>query len=216
MIITTKISALVSGRNKSHYEQLGYKLPYTKDSRGRIGIKKGTRVEVLFEHLHKFSQEKITYKCDVCGSIHEVSAQTIIGRKNSQYNKTGETLCQTCANKKMSGKNSGAYKHGSKRFSEYKNNARRRKIEFNITPDEFEFIVNQPCYYCGGYSKDRNPNSRGNGIDRKYSNIGYIYNNCVPCCATCNFIKNNMAYDDFIKHISNIYNNLLQKNEIQK
>ena len=46
MIITKKVFATVSGRSKKHYEDKGYNLPYQKDKRGRIGIPKGTQIEV--------------------------------------------------------------------------------------------------------------------------------------------------------------------------
>ena len=105
----------------------------------------------------------------------------------------------------MSGKNSGAYKHGNNRYPEYISNARKRNIKFNLTITEFESITEKECHYCGGFSIDRNPKSRGNGIDRKNSDIGYILINCVPCCATCNFVKNSMPYDEFIKYIKSLY-----------
>lgn len=197
---------MCSGRHLLYYKNKGYDLPYAKDSRGRTGVRRGSRIEVLTEDLPKFSQVKIKYQCDDCGNIKEVNAQTILGRKNSQYNKTGETICNRCANKRMSGENSGAYKHGSKRYPEYRNNARKRNINFGLTVDDFEEIVKLPCHYCGGFSIDRFENSRGNGIDRKNSDEDYSINNCVPCCRTCNFIKNSIPYVDFITYIRNVYN----------
>lgn len=210
MILTKKVHVCVSGRNGLHYSEKGYELPYSEDKRNRIGIKKGSRIWVDVYDLHKYSQEKIKYKCDVCGSIKEVVAQTIFGRKNSQYNKTGETFCSNCANKKMYGKNSGAYKHGSVRYPEYRYNARKRKIKFNLSPEQFKEIISKECHYCGGFSIDRNKKSSGNGVDRKDSAVGYVLHNCVPCCATCNFIKNNMRYKDFIDYIKKLYNNIIR------
>lgn len=207
MIITTKVKVTVSGKNKPHYENKGYKLPLTKDKRGRYGVKKGTQIYVDVFDLPPQSQTKIKYKCDECGAINEVHAYTIFSRSNSQYNKDGRTFCSNCANRRMSGKNSGAYKHGSKRYPEYRYNAKKRGINFELTVEQFKEIIKQKCHYCGGYSKDRNVKSRGNGIDRKDSNEGYIYENCVTCCATCNFVKNKMGYRDFIKYIRDIYNN---------
>lgn len=205
MIITKYVLATVSGRNKKHYEDKGYKLPYRKDERGRVGIKKGSKIKVSVYDIHPNSSLKIQYKCDDCGVIKTVNAGTIMGRKNSQYLKDGKTYCSKCANKLMSGKNSGAYKHGSVRYPEYRNNAKRRGIDFNLTIKEFKYLTSQPCYYCGGDSKETVKNSRGNGIDRVDSNKGYTIDNCVPCCAFCNFIKNNVSYDFFINKIKKIY-----------
>ena len=207
MIITKEVYATVSGRNKEHYEKKGYKLPYQKDRRGRIGIPKGTKIKVSVFDLHPHSTIKVKYKCDDCEKINSVKSYTIFTRKNSQYLKTKETICSTCANKRMSGPNSGQYIHGSLRFPEYRYNARKRKIKFELTPDQFKEITEKKCFYCGGNSIDRNKKSRGNGIDRKDSAIGYVYSNCVPCCATCNFVKNKMEFDDFILYIRKLYNN---------
>jgi len=43
-------------------------------------------------------------------------------------------------------------------------------------------------------------------IDRVDPKKGYTKDNCVPCCATCNFVKNNMNYGDFIQYIRSLYN----------
>lgn len=213
MIITKDVLVTVSGKSKTYYEQKGYTLPYTKDSRGRLGIKRGTKLSVSVYDLPKMSNVKIKYKCDDCDVIKVVSACTLFGRSNSQYNKTGETLCSLCANKRMSGVNSGAYKHGNIRYPEYIYNARRRGLDFKLTVKEFETLTNKTCHYCAGNSKDRFTNSRGNGIDRKDSNVGYIIFNCVSCCSTCNFIKNKMGYKDFILYIRQI-NKVTQNYEI--
>jgi hypothetical protein len=52
-----------------------------------------------------------------------------------------------------------------------------------------------------------------NGIDRIDSNLGYEINNCIPCCGTCNYMKNTMTPKDFLKKIEIIYLNFLQNQE---
>ncbi len=214
MIITEKLEVGIGPGNVKHLEDLGYEIPRRKDSRGRIGFKKGSKIIVKVSDLPKTSKVKIKCKCEDCGEIRVVGYDTLSNRKNSSYNKNGETICSDCANHRMSGKNSGRYKHGQARFSEYRSNARRRKIDFQLTPDEFKHIVEKPCHYCGGNSIERNPNSRGNGIDRKDSYRGYIYENCLPCCASCNFFKNTMEYTEFIKYIRDLYKNTIHYSNI--
>ena len=46
-----------------------------------------------------------------------------------------------------------------------------------------------------------------NGIDRIDSNIGYIKENCVSCCWTCNKMKNNFSQKEFLEKINKIYCN---------
>ena len=69
------------------------------------------------------------------------------------------------------------------------------------------------CHYCGIVPSNiigqqgRYRNSWGdyyyNGIDR-IDSIGYVTENCVSCCRTCNIAKLDMSYDDFKKHIRKI------------
>lgn len=205
MILTEEVEIGLSARNVSFYEDKGYIIHRKKDNRGRINFTKGTKIKVKVKDLMLSSQVKVLVKCELCGKERLIDYSTLAYRKNSQFLKTGETLCSMCANKKMSGENSGAYKHGSKRFPEYRWNAKKRGIEFNITVEEFDNIVKQSCHYCGGFSKDYDSKSRGNGIDRKDSSKGYIFENCVPCCSFCNFVKNNVPYKDFINYIKKAY-----------
>jgi len=205
MILSKQVLVTVSGKSKRYYEDKGYKLPYTKDNRGRIGIKKGTKILVKVQDLPPSSNVKILYKCDDCGVEREALAHTIFNRKNSQFNKDGKIFCSDCANHKMSGKNSSQYKHGSVRYPQYRQNALRRNLVFELTPEEFKIMTAKECYYCGGYSKDRDPRFKENGIDRKDSDFGYVLDNCVPCCANCNFIKNNMHFIDFLEYIKQLY-----------
>lgn len=46
-----------------------------------------------------------------------------------------------------------------------------------------------------------------NGIDRVNNDIGYIKNNCIPCCKICNRAKNSMSYDDFLNWIKILVKN---------
>ena len=85
MIITKTVMATVSGRNKPHFESKGYKLPYEKDEKGRLGVKKGSKLEVSVFDLPVSSNVKIKYKCDDCGIVKEVCAHTLFYRENSQY-----------------------------------------------------------------------------------------------------------------------------------
>lgn len=205
MLIQSKVEMTCSGSNKRYLESLGYQLPYTKDNRGRIGIKKGTKILVDLKDVPKYSNIRVKYKCDICGGVFETPYYSIFTRESSEYLKTGKTYCIRCAAKLKKGEKNPQYIHGCSRYCEYRNNAKRRGIDFNLTPDEFKFLVSQPCHYCGGNSKDRFAKSRGNGIDRKDSSKGYTIDNCVPCCATCNFVKNKMSYNDFILYIRQLY-----------
>lgn len=208
MILDEYVSIGLGSRNFRYYENLGYIIPRKIDAKGRYNFTKGEKITVKVSDLLPSSNVKIRCQCDMCGEIREVQYSTLVGRKNSQYLIDGKTLCVSCRNHTYSGEKNSQYKHGCTRYCEYRNNAKRRGIEFQLTSDEFKELVEQPCHYCGGHSSEYDTRSRGNGIDRKDSSIGYIVDNCVPCCSKCNFIKNDMPYNDFKNYIKKVYQRL--------
>jgi hypothetical protein len=76
-------------------------------------------------------------------------------------------------------------------FNRYRTGAEKRGIEFNLTIEEFTTYWNKPCHYCGEEIESV-------GIDRKDNDIGYLLDNCVPCCSQCNMMKRIIPYQDFI------------------
>lgn len=106
-------------------------------------------------------------------------------------------------------------------YYNYKRNAERRNLSFDITTEDFRNITKMNCYYCGkepSQEANHNKTRRGsyiyNGIDRIDNSIGYALDNIVPCCNFCNHAKKDYTKDNFINNIINIYKNLLSKNII--
>ena len=91
----------------------------------------------------------------------------------------------------------------------YRKGARDRGLLWNLTEDQFGEITKRDCYYCGDspYKKEVGPqgNYTYNGIDRIDNEIGYFLENVVSCCEICNRMKLTMGYDNFLIHISKIY-----------
>ncbi|MCM1500772.1 MAG: hypothetical protein NC124_20125 [Clostridium sp.] len=205
MILQNEVEIKIGCRNFKHYKELGYN-----------NIKIGDVIKVPLNEIMRNTSIKVLCKCEDCGLERNISYDSLVNRKNSSFNINGETLCSKCANKRMSGVNNAKFKHGSSRYCEYRNNAKRRNIEFQITSDEFKYLISQECYYCGGYSIEYNKDSRGNGIDRKDNNRGYIFDNCVPCSWVCNCMKSKMDEDNFLNHISKIYKMRVENYEISQ
>lgn len=76
------------------------------------------------------------------------------------------------------------------RLASIKGSAKTRNIEYKLTDKEAINILLSPCYYC---SNDKV------GIDRMDSYKGYFIENCVACCAMCNYMKRTYTRDEFIK-----------------
>jgi len=85
-------------------------------------------------------------------------------------------------------------------FTTYKSNAKRKKRDFPLLKDEFNKMTKNPCYICG-YDKSNV------GIDRFDNSIGYVNENCRPCCTTCNRIKYTHDHGEFIEKCKTISKN---------
>jgi hypothetical protein len=119
--------------------------------------------------------------------------------------------------------------------SDCKFGARKRGYTYSLTKNEFVSLIGNNCHYCGSppkpfnlyYKKNRSVPYKtykdiseewrnlhwikANGIDRKDNSVGYILENCIPCCFPCNKAKGGMSYDEFIKYLDNLVEFRLQQ-----
>jgi len=105
--------------------------------------------------------------------------------KYNQYNR--DYYSSTGKNKKKE------YHESPKgRFDSYKQNAKKRDIEFCLTFEQFVNYWNSKCSYCG-------EEINGIGLDRINNNLGYIDGNVTPCCYSCNWMKRDMTKEEFLQ-----------------
>lgn len=138
-----------------------------------------------------------------CGNEHVVLAQHL---------KSGKVSSCGCAIKEIviarnkgwlrdlantRGKN-GLLAKRNRLFYSYAKSSVYRNIEFLLTREEWDDLVDSPCYYCTDISKPFG------GIDRVDNTIGYVLENCVPCCKTCNLMKRVSTKDEFIRQCQKI------------
>ena len=96
-------------------------------------------------------------------------------------------------------------------YAQYRHNSTRSRIFFGLTMAQLESITSQPCTYCkaeptarkGYYSRGKPQHPEHwyayNGIDRKCNSLGYIIENCVPCCRVCNSVKGeHLTFDEML------------------
>jgi len=103
--------------------------------------------------------------------------------------------------------------------SNYKANAKKRGIEWELSIEYCIGIFKSNCFYCNSEPENhynvitrnrvvKNKDYKNldikelydikyNGIDRVNNSIGYVLGNCVPCCTNCNTAKLNMSLDNF-------------------
>lgn len=111
-------------------------------------------------------------------------------------------------------------------WSELKGAARRRNKEFSLTKENIFNLCSKDCFYCNAapyqisevnnkYNGLATTQAHGrfifNALDRVDNNKGYIIDNVVPCCPTCNFAKRTLTLEQFYLWIKNLHTNLLKK-----
>ena len=134
-------------------------------------------------------------KCKICKEISQKPSTTLIDKK---YKSCG------CVNKREPG-----FASANDIFYGYKCGAKKRKLEFNITFEEFFLLSQKECYYCGQEPKSISKISTNgefiyNGIDRMDNTKGYVKDNIKPCCGICNQMKMDMSLEIFLKKVIQI------------
>lgn len=101
-------------------------------------------------------------------------------------------------------------------FRQYKKGSIEREISFHLVYSEFALLIDKECHYCSAspslkafsansiIRNGTNGNFIYTGIDRKDNDKGYHIDNCVTCCKTCNFAKNDMSYEAFIEYLDRL------------
>lgn len=98
-------------------------------------------------------------------------------------------------------------------FGRMLRSAKRRRYEWQLTKEQFRVLTQRPCYYCGVEPNQGNCLSASalnglylyNGLDRVDNSRGYIIDNLVTCCGTCNRAKRTMTTEQFKVWICQIY-----------
>lgn len=102
----------------------------------------------------------------------------------------------------------------NKAYENYKKSALERNKIFRLTPDYFNHVINQNCYYCDEpprlYTSE---NIVRNGIDRMKNDLGYVPENVVACCDVCNRMKGTLDFEVFMKKVKKITQ---EKEEVDK
>lgn len=120
--------------------------------------------------------------------------------------------CGCLSNKKLAGESAR-----NRVLHDYKFNAKKRQVSWELTDEQFNQLTQADCHYCGRapMSVCVGEYSTGsytyNGIDRKDNLRGYLWDNVVACCKICNWAKGNMPYDDFMVWVADLVHHQMQK-----
>lgn len=101
-------------------------------------------------------------------------------------------------------------------YSDYSHSAGKKNLDFELNQDDFKKLIYNDCYYCGIHPLRAWPSLKNmarrqyngfiyvNGIDRVNNDKGYLVNNCVSCCSTCNLAKRSMTTEEFYDWIDRL------------
>lgn len=78
---------------------------------------------------------------------------------------------------------------------------KKKKHKMEIKREDFFKLLDSPCFYCG--------TEKSCGVDRLFSEYGYVEKNCVSCCNYCNIMKNDRPADVFLQQIEKIFKHKL-------
>lgn len=128
---------------------------------------------------------------------YDKNREIVLEKQRAWYDKNLEIVLEK--QRVWSDKNRTNPKFALKR---YKMGAKRRDLEWNLDDEDAMEMMTSPCTYCGILPEDR-----VNGIDRMDNAVGYVPDNCVPCCETCNFLKaclDPLTFIERCRHIAGV------------
>lgn len=83
----------------------------------------------------------------------------------------------------------------SYRICALKHSAKKRSISLELTDERLEALMSNECFFCSSLCVHETLN----GVDRLDSSVGYTFENSVPCCSVCNYMKKCLDPLTFVK-----------------
>ena len=146
-LISEWIEVGLGSKNIKYYEDLGYKIPKTRNKWGKLGTPKGKKIKVKVTDLPKGSHAIVKVVCDCCNKNYEMNYKTY-----NRNNHNGKIYCRHCNNTILNkGKNNPNYNP---------NKTDDEREQSRNYPEYTEFIKkvlardNYTCQCCGQKHND--------------------------------------------------------------
>jgi hypothetical protein len=106
----------------------------------------------------------------------------------------------------------------------YTGGAKKRKLSFALTYEQFVHLIKRCCYYCGAppfaerHNRSRTASILYTGIDRVDSAQGYVIDNVVSCCRNCNWAKGTKSVSEFYAWVNRVvaFQDSLKNSQVAK
>lgn len=187
----------------------------TNNIKLEVGQKYGRLTAIACKHIVDNRKRVLwVFRCD-CGNEVNVSASDVrLGRKRS-CGCLGQERKDTLGDR-LRIVNTKPDKQGplNKLFGNYKRAARRRNYGWMLSKEDFKKLISQKCFYCDaepstGIWVARKQTVENtliyNGVDRKNNEEDYTLDNCIPACFTCNRMKMDLSFENFMDKIHQIH-----------
>ena len=162
-----------------------------------VGQKFGTYVVVATDGKQKDKDILWRYRCEKCGTEWRTKAEHL---------RTKLACAGKCKRPHTNRPSTNAI---DAVYNTCENSAKIRDLEFNISKDDFIFLSQQPCRYCGEAPARTRRHKSGNfvywGLDRIENNRGYLNDNCCAACPQCNRMKLTQSFSEFMAHVDRIH-----------
>lgn len=138
--------------------------------------------------------------------------------------------CRWCAAAARPGKErvfTGDQVNRKQAFRSYIRGAERRGLAWGLSLEQFVEIASRVCFYCGAPPSNvyRLKNADGSdrcaapftyqGIDRFDASEGYLPDNVLPCCVSCNRAKSDLTFTEFVAWIGRVHDYLSRKGVLE-
>lgn len=163
---------------------------------------------LVLERRGKDRHGKVLWLCQCdCGNQKEINAGSLLAGLTKSC---GCYRSEALSRYRESIKPDDQQSNFSALYSSYKASAKARGLEFSLSVEEFRYLTKQTCAYCGSSPLQECMYKREtpylyNGIDRINNSEGYIVENCVTCCETCNRAKGEMTVSEFKQWVACVY-----------
>ena len=152
---------------------------------------RGTKCTPCYQaEYHKINKEQISVKKR---KYYESNKDLILERRKeydskNRDKKNTQSRKHYQLNKKSILKYQKTIRNTPKRkYSQGVKSAKDRNLLWTIDFVDYVQIITQPCHYC----KTSLEKWGGSSLDRVDNSLGYMLINVLPCCGTCNNIRNN-------------------------
>lgn len=160
---------------------------------GYYNEKEAIGIDRVNNTLH-YTKENCVPCCETCNRIKHINHPVFFVNKAKIISKTIEPTDDFYNNWLL------YYTRSTNNlYSKYTKEAEKRGMKFLLTEMEWDKLIREPCYLCGYKQVEGLGLDRINNTIREYNMI-----NCKSCCGSCNIMKHDMDYDDFVNHMKKI------------